>query len=84
MTSWERESAKKPFCICWYVFVCIVGAAFWRKYSAKMTISKMVTVSSEAFALLVLENYWDTWSTKNFETYQKEATYDEKTNKKEL
>jgi len=35
------------------------------------------------FALLLLENYWVTWSIKYLEAYQKEATYDEKTNKKE-
>jgi len=60
----------------------VVGVAFWRKNSAKMPISEMATVSDEAFALLLLEKYWDTWSTKNLETYQKEATFDERTNKK--
>jgi len=60
----------------------VVGVAFWRKHSAKMTISEMVTVPNKAFALLLLENYWDTWSTKNLEAYQKEATYDERTIKK--
>jgi len=47
-----------------------VGVAFWRKHCAKLPISEMVTVSDEAFTLLLLENYWEGWSTKNLEEYK--------------
>jgi len=35
MTSWERESAKKPFCICWYVFVLHCWCCFLEKVLCK-------------------------------------------------
>ena len=60
----------------------VVGMAFWRKHCAKMPISEMATVSDEAFTLLLLENYWDQWSTKNIDEYKSEVTIDEATNQK--
>jgi len=44
----------------------IVGVAFWRKHCAKLLINEMATVLDEAFALHLLENYWEGWSTKNW------------------
>ena len=42
----------------------------------------MATVSDEAFTLLLLENYWEGWSTKNLDEYKSEVTIDETTNQK--
>jgi len=79
----RKRECKEVFFLFADIFLSrVVGVAFWRKNSAKMPISEMATVSNEAFALLLLENYWDTWSTKNLEAYQKEATFDERTNQK--
>jgi len=47
-----------------------------------MTIREMAMISDEAFALLLLENYWESWSTKNVEEYKTEVTFDESTNQK--
>ena len=60
----------------------VVGVAYWRKHCAKMTIRDMATISDEAFALLLLENYWESWSTKNVEEYKTEVAFDESTNQK--
>jgi len=60
----------------------VVGMAFWRKHCAKLPISEMATISDEAFTLLLLENYWDQWSTKNLDEYKSEVTIDETTNQK--
>ena len=76
----KRECKEVFFLFADMFLSCVVGVAFWRKNSTKMLISEMATVSDETFALLLLENYWDTWSTKNLEAYQKEATFDERTN----
>ena len=42
----------------------------------------MATILDEAFALLLLENYWESWSTKNVEEYKMEVSYNENTNQK--
>ena len=47
-----------------------------------MIIRDMATISDEAFALLLLENYWESWSTKNVEEYKTEVSFDESTNQK--
>jgi len=41
-----------------------VGAAYWRKHCGKTTNSEMAMVLDEAFALLLLDKYWESWSTK--------------------
>jgi len=50
----------------------VVGVVSWRKNCVKMAISGMVTISDEAFVLLLLENYRENWSTKNVEEYKAE------------
>jgi len=42
----------------------------------------MATVSDEAFAYLLMENYWDYWSTLNLQEYKSDVTYDKESNKK--
>ena len=36
----------------------------WRELCTKQKISDFATVSDEAFAYLLVENYWDGWSTR--------------------
>jgi len=60
----------------------VVGVAYWRKHCAKMTILDMAMILDEAFAQLLLENYWESWSTKNVEEYKTEVSFDESTNQK--
>jgi len=43
----------------------IVGISAWREGCQKKTVSEMATVSDEAFAYLLVENYWDYWSNLN-------------------
>jgi hypothetical protein len=38
---------------------CVVGRVRWKKEACKVPISKVATVSDEAFALLLLENVWE-------------------------
>ncbi len=47
-----------------------------------MAISDMATALDEAFTLLLLENYWESWSTKNMKEYKTEVSYNESTNQK--
>jgi len=42
----------------------------------------MATVSDEAFAYLLVGNYWDYWSNLNLQDYKTDATYDKEFNKK--
>jgi len=59
-----------------------VGVAYWRKNCGKMTISDMAIVLNEASALLLLVNYWESWSTKNVEECKMEVPYSESINQK--
>jgi len=36
----------------------------------------MATASDEAFAYLLVENYWSTWSAVDLEQYHKEPTFE--------
>jgi len=47
-----------------------------------MKISDMATASDEAFAYLLIENYWDQWSTVDLEVYKNEATFETNSMKK--
>jgi len=38
-----------------------------------MKVSEIATVSDEAFAFLLIENYWDTWCNVNLEDYKKQG-----------
>jgi len=40
-------------------------------------------VSDEAFAYLLVENYWDEWSTKNLDDYMGERCYNSSISKME-
>jgi len=51
---------------------------------AKQKVSKIATVSDEAFAYLLIENYWDEWSTKNMEEYMGERYYDSSISKRNI
>ncbi len=42
----------------------------------------MATASDEAFAYLLVENYWSTWSAVDLEKYQKESTFEKGSVKK--
>ena len=68
----RKRECKEVFFLFADMFLShVVGVAFGGTTLAKLTISEMTTVSNEAVALLLLENYWDTWSTKNLVAYQK-------------
>jgi len=42
----------------------------------------MATASDEAFAYLLVENYWSNWSAVNLEKYHKEFTFEQGSVKK--
>ena len=42
----------------------------------------MATISDEAFAYLLVENYWENWSKMDLQAYKDGGTYDETTFKK--
>jgi hypothetical protein len=47
---------------CTYFFPAVVGTWTFKRNAAKNRLSNFVTVSDEAFALTVLENFYDCWS----------------------
>jgi len=53
-----------------------VGVSIWKDGSSKIKVSDMATASDEAFVYLLIENYWDQWSTIDLEVYKNEATFE--------
>lgn len=51
---------------------CVVGKKTWNNETCAKKISKVATVSDEAFTLLLLENYWDSWSVIDINEYEGE------------
>jgi len=47
---------------CDYFLSRVVGISVWREGCQKTKVSQMTTASDEAFAYLLVENYWDSWS----------------------
>ena len=55
----KNREAFKFFC---YNYVSsVVGLKKWEMNCKKMVVSEFVTVSDEAWALLMLEGNWDKW-----------------------
>ena len=72
----KRENEKCFFLFCENFLSKVVGITSWRDNCTKSTVSEMATVSDEAFAYLLVENYWSKWSAVDLETYQKESTFE--------
>ena len=72
----KRENEKCFFLFCENFLSRVVGITNWRDSCTKSTVSEMATVSDEAFAYLLVENYWSKWSAVDLETYQKESTFE--------
>lgn len=51
---------------CTYFFPCVVGSYTFKKCAATIRLSHFLTTSDEAFAVLVLENFYERWK-KEFE-----------------
>jgi hypothetical protein len=47
---------------CTYFFPAVVGTHYFKKNATQARLSKFVTVSDEAFALTVIENFYDRWT----------------------
>jgi hypothetical protein len=50
---------------------CVVGKLEWKKCAHSMVVSNIASPTDEAFALLILENIWDSWSQVDIEDYYK-------------
>ena len=55
----ENEETYKIFCN--KLLPCIVGKNEWNKLCWQIHVSKIATISDEAFTILLLENSWDVW-----------------------
>jgi len=60
----------------------VVGVSTWKDGSLKIKVLELATASDEAFAYLLIENYWDQWSTVDLEVYKNEATFETNSMKK--
>ena len=56
-----RKEPKMYSVVCDNIISLVVGKHVWRNKSWNTKMSELVTVSDEAFALLLLENSWDSW-----------------------
>jgi len=59
----------------------VVGSSIWRDCCTRQSVSDMATILDEAFAFMLVENYWDEWSKKKLEEYVAERSFDETTSK---
>ena len=60
---------------CDHILSAVVGKNLWKSKSAGFTISKIATVSDEAFALLLLVNSWDLWTETDATATTKQSKY---------
>ena len=60
----KHENVEDFFIFCECFLSKVVGVGAWRELCTKQKISDFATVSDEAFAYLLVENYWDGWSTR--------------------
>jgi len=78
----KRENPDSFFLFCDNFLSRIVGISVWKEGCQKKKVSEMATISDEAFALLLMENYWDYWANLNLQDYKSEVVYDTGSNKK--
>jgi len=70
------------------VFFCdnflsrIVGITVWKEGCQKKRISELASASDEAFAYLLVENYWEYWSNLDTKDYKSEVAFDKESNKR--
>jgi len=78
----KRDNPECFFLFCDYFLSRIVGISVWREGCQKTKVSQMATASDEAFAYLLVENYWDSWSKLDLDQYKNESTFDVASNRK--
>ena len=66
-----RKHQKAYAFFCENFLRCVVGKLEWKKCAHCMKISDIASPTDEAFALLVLENIWDSWTAVVVEEYYK-------------
>ena len=69
-----HSNKETYFIFCDYFLSKVVGSSIWRDCCTKQRVSDMATILDEAFAFLLLENYWDEWSKKKLEEYVAERS----------
>jgi len=66
------------FCDCFLSRV--VGYTAWKDGCTKSKVSELASITDEAFAYLLVENYWEVWSNIDIDQYKyEEAQFDERT-----
>jgi len=79
----KRENEECFFVFCDHFLSRIVGITAWKEGCTKTKVSELASVTDEAFAYLLIENYWDHWATLDVEEYKKGVSeLDLHTNKK--
>jgi len=79
----KRKNEQCFFVFCDQFLSRIVGITTWKEGCTKTKVSELASVTDEAFAYLLIENYWDHWATLDVEEYKKGVSeVDIHTNKK--
>jgi len=61
----------------------VVGYTAWKDGCTKFKVSELASLTDEAFAYLLVKNYWDVWTNIDIDAYKnEEAQFDERTNRK--
>ena len=74
-----RNEPESFYEFCDVFLKLIVGVSIWKYGVCHKTVSELATPSDEAFALLLLENTWDQWFTRDLAEYKNERKYNEVT-----
>lgn len=62
VTGEMRTNRVQYSMFCKEVLSCVVGRVLWNRKKSEKLINQIATVTDEAFALLVLENNWESWT----------------------
>jgi len=61
----------------------VVGHTAWKDGCTKSKVSELASITDEAFAYLLVENYYEVWTNIDLEAYKnEEIQFDERTRKK--
>ena len=66
-----RKNKEAYLYFCENFLSCVVGKLEWKKNAHCRKLSEIASPTDEAFALLVLENIWDSWTAVAIEDYYK-------------
>ena len=79
----KRDNQECFFMFCDFFLSRVVGHTAWKDGCTKSKVSELASITDEAFAYLLVENYYEVWTNIDLEAYKnEEIQFDERTRKK--